>query len=630
VSTASRATIGGMSGNNSCGARSIHYGIMRDNVLAIDAYLADGTKQNFGPVQANVASNGPPDRYQELVADLTLLAEQESGEIQSKFPALRRRVGGYNIDELLPRTSPEVAPANMARLLVGSEGTLAISTQITLGLHRIPSHRVLAVCHFDSFYEAMDSTRHIVTLNPTAVELVDKTMIELSRDIPMFRKTIDQFVRGTPDALLLVEFAGEDHQRLLLDLKHLEELMADYGFRSRMTAIVDPTQQRALWEVRKAGLNIMMSMKGDGKPISFIEDCAVPLEHLADYTARLTEVFSKHGTTGTWYAHASEGCLHVRPVLNMKDSKDVRKMRAIAEEAFAMVREYKGSHSGEHGDGIVRSEFHPVMFGDRMIRSFESVKRMFDPTGLLNPGKIVDPQKMDDRSLFRYQPHYHTGTPDTELDWSEWGGIAGAIEMCNNNGACRKRDASVMCPSYRATSDEAHVTRGRANTLRLAISGQLGPDALSSDEVAKSMSLCVGCKACKRECPTGVDMARMKIEVNALRAKTHKPGLRDRIIGFLPRYAYYARFTSWALQILDRIPGIPWLREKVIGISRHRRLPRFLSDSALLGEQVFGPAQGKAVLLLVDTFTYWFEPDNAKDAIEVLIAHGYQVHLPKS
>ncbi|MBT5621949.1 MAG: FAD-binding oxidoreductase, partial [Acidiferrobacteraceae bacterium] len=267
VSTASRATIGGMSGNNSCGARSIHYGIMRDNVLAIDAYLADGTKLNFGPVQANVASNRPPDRYQELVADLTLLAEQESGEIQSKFPALRRRVGGYNIDELLPRASPEAAPANMARLLVGSEGTLAISTQITLGLHRIPSHRVLAVCHFDSFYEAMDSTRHIVTLNPTAVELVDKTMIELSRDIPMFRKTIDQFVRGTPDALLLVEFAGEDHQRLLLDLKRLEELMADYGFRSRMTAIVDPTQQRALWEVRKAGLNIMMSMKGDGKPI---------------------------------------------------------------------------------------------------------------------------------------------------------------------------------------------------------------------------------------------------------------------------------------------------------------------------------------------------------------------------
>jgi Fe-S oxidoreductase len=295
-----------------------------------------------------------------------------------------------------------------------------------------------------------------------------------------------------------------------------------------------------------------------------------------------------------------------------------------------MVREYKGSHSGEHGDGIVRSEFHPVMFGDRMIRSFESVKRMFDPTGLLNPGKIVDPQKMDDRSLFRYQPHYHTATPDTQLDWSEWGGIAGAIEMCNNNGACRKRDASVMCPSYRATSDEAHVTRGRANTLRLAISGQLGPDALSSDEVAKSMSLCVGCKACKRECPTGVDMARMKIEVNALRAKTHKPGLRDRIIGFLPRYAYYARWGNWALPALDRIPGIPWLREKVIGISRHRRLPRFFSDSALLGEQVFGPAQGKAVVLLVDTFTYWFEPDNAKDAIEVLIAHGYQVHLPKS
>ena len=252
-----------------------------------------------------------------------------------------------------------------------------------------------------------------------------------------------------------------------------------------MVEATDPAFQAAVWEVRAQGLNIMMSMKGDGKPISFLEDCAVRLEDLADYTERLTRIFEKHGTYGTWYAHASVGCLHVRPVLNVKQELEVRKMRAIAEEAFAMVREYKGSHSGEHGDGLVRSEFHEAMFGGRMVRAFEEVKDAFDPQGLFNPGKIVRPSRMDDRSLFRFKPDYRPLPLATGLDWSEWGGLAGAVEMCNNNGACRARDAAVMCPSFRATGDEQHLTRGRANTLRLALSGQLGPDALDLRRYAR-------------------------------------------------------------------------------------------------------------------------------------------------
>ena len=294
-----------------------------------------------------------------------------------------------------------------------------------------------------------------------------------------------------------------------------------------MIEVLSPELQAAIADLRTSGLNIMMSMKEQGKPVSFVEDCAVPLEHLADYTSRLTAIFEKHDTRGTWYAHAGSGCLHVRPVLNLRLEKDVHAMREIAEEAFAMVREYKGSHSGEHGDGLVRSEFNEPMFGSRLARAFEEVKDRFDPNGLYNPGKVVRPPKFDDRSLFRYPPGYKGEDIATHLDWSAYtgagGGFQGAVEMCNNNGACRKLAGGAMCPSYRVTRDERDVTRGRANSLRLAVTGQLGPDALASDEMAETLKLCVSCKACRRECPTGVDMARMKIEVKAARARQARP-----------------------------------------------------------------------------------------------------------
>ncbi len=300
--------------------------------------------------------------------------------------------------------------------------------------------------------------------------------------------------------------------------------------------------------MREACLNIMMSMKGDGKPVSFIEDCAVPLEHLADYTDAVTAVFEKHGTRGTWYAHASVGCLHVRPILNMKTEDGVRTMRAIAEETAELVRRYKGSYSGEHGDGISRSEFIAPMFGERLSLAFSEVKTAFDPANRLNPGKIVAPLRFDDRSLMRFDPDYATALPAAPaLDWSEWGGFAGAVEMCNNNGTCRKRSGGAMCPSFRVTEDETHVTRGRANALRLAISGQLGRDAFTSPEMKEAMSLCVGCKACQRECPTGVDMAKMKIEFQHHYAARHGLTFRDKLVGWLPRYAGIAqRFRGLA------------------------------------------------------------------------------------
>ncbi|HEV8029170.1 MAG TPA: FAD-linked oxidase C-terminal domain-containing protein [Stellaceae bacterium] len=617
VSTGDRATIGGMAGNNSCGARSLRYGNMVHNVRAIDALFADGTAIRMGELPGNFEDAAAPERYRDLVRRLRALRRRESAEIAARIPKLLRRVGGYNIDSI------DDAGHNMAQLLVGSEGTLAFFNAIELELQAIPPHRVLGICHFPSFYQAMASAKRIVALGPTAVELVDRTMIELSRGIPLFRATVDRFVKGEPEALLLVEFAGENAATNRRGLEDLVELMGDLGLPGAVVEATEPAFQQAVWNVRKEGLNIMMSMKGDGKPISFIEDCAVSLDDLADYTERLTAVFAKHGTYGTWYAHASVGCLHVRPVLNLKQELDVRKMRAIAEEAFAIVREYKGSHSGEHGDGLVRSEFHEAMFGPRLSRAFEEVKDSFDPQGLMNPGKIVRAPKMDDRSLFRFKPGYRTPPLDTALDWSEWGGFAGAVEMCNNNGACRKAEPGVMCPSYRATADEQHLTRGRANSLRLALSGALGADALTSDAMAETMALCISCKGCKRECPTGVDMARMKIEFLHQRRRRHGLSLRDRVVGYLPRYARAAARMAPLLELRDRIPVLARWSEALLGFSARRPLPRWEREP--YREPAPPSAAVRSVVLLVDTFTRWFEPENARAAARVLHRAGYAV-----
>ena len=624
VSTSSRATIGGMTGNNSCGARSIVHGTMCDNVAEIDAILADGTAMHFGPLPPDLASLD--DKTARLTRDLLALGAREKAEIATRFPDLMRRVGGYNIDALV--AEGRNAPVNLAHLLVGSEGTLAFSTAITLDLAKTPAHTVLGICHFAEFYAAMDASQHIVKLGPTAVELADKTMIDLARDIPIFRQTIERFIQGDPAAILLVEFAGEDRPDLLRRLAQVVELMGDLGFPDSVVEATDPAHQNAIWEVRKSGLNIMMSMKGDGKPISFIEDCAVRLEDLADYTDRLTKIFHDNGTEGTWYAHASVGCLHVRPVVNLKQEAGAKTMREIAEKAFEIVREYKGSHSGEHGDGLVRSEFHEAMFGARMTGNFAEVKRRFDPQGLFNPGKIVDPPKMDDRSLFRFKPGYAVPEKETAFDWSDWGGLGGAVEMCNNNGACRKFDAGVMCPSFRATGEEQHLTRGRANSLRLALSGQLGDDAFTSPDMYETMKLCVGCKGCKRECPTGVDMAKMKTEFLHHYTKRHGLSLHDRLVSYLPRYAPMAAKIGSLLNLRDKLPGLPALSEKLFGFSAKRSLPRWRRDAFEPGMAAVGPMDGTPVVFLTDTFNRWFEPENARAAVNVLLAAGYRVHLP--
>ena len=652
VSTSAQATLGGMAGNNSCGSRSIRYGNMVHNVAAIDALLVDGTEARFGPAN-ETASTSP--RVRELLTRLRSIGEREREEIRQRVPNVMRRVGGYNIDVFEPQSDhPYTADGsvNWAQLLVGSEGTLAWTRSVTLKLAPLPAHRVLGVISFPTLYRAMECARSIVTLGPSAVELVDRTMIELARGNPAFRETIDAALVGEPDAILLVEFIGEARDGLVANLTQLAELMADQGLPDSVVRMIEASPQKALWDVRKAGLNIMMSMRGDGKPVSFIEDCAVPLNHLADYVDRLTQIFAKHGTRGTWYAHASVGTLHVRPILDMRRDGAV-KMRAIAEEASAIVREYKGAYSGEHGDRLVRSEWVAWQFGPKLTRAFEEIKDAFDPDRLMNPGKIVRATRMDDASLFRYPPHYRMLPFKPALDWSAWNvnndpiadtltapgsggdaarGFGKAVEMCNNNGHCRKFDAGTMCPSFRATRDEQHLTRGRANTLRLALSGQLGPDALASDAVRDALDLCVSCKGCRRECPTGVDMAKMKIEALHHRSRVHGRARKDWLLANLPQWAPWAARLHGLANLRDRLPGAAALGEWWLGLSAQRSLPEWRRDTFLQAhdDAEHTNANDADVVLFVDTFTNYFEPENAHAALRVLRAAGYRAHVARA
>ncbi len=655
VSTSAQATLGGMAGNNSCGSRSIAYGNMVHNVLGIEALCADGRSAYFGPyAQATGVAKSLGDTVRVLA--LTCRAD-----IEQLWPKVMRRVGGYNLDIFCNQSERPYTTdgsVNLAHLLVGSEGSLALTQALTLALAPLPHTKVLGVVNFPSFHQAMDSAQHIVKLGPTAVELVDRTMIELSLTNPAFAPTIKTALLGKPAAILLVEFSGDDKVALTRQIAALEELLATLGLPGSVVRMIDDAPQKKLWDVRKAGLNIMMSLRGDGKPVSFIEDCAVPLESLAAYTAALTEVFAKHGTRGTWYAHASVGTLHVRPILDMRID-GATKMRAIAEEASALVRRFKGAYSGEHGDGLCRGEWIAWQFGPAIAGAFREIKQAFDPDHLLNPGKMIDAPKMDDTALMRFKPGYKTIPIASALDWRAWDvqadpvserttppgsggdaaqGFGKAIEMCNNNGHCRKFDAGTMCPSYRVTRDESASTRGRANTLRLAVSGQLGPDAFTSDIVKESLDLCVGCKGCKRDCPTGVDMSKMKIEFLHHYHARHGRRLRDILVAYLPDYAPYAARLAPLLNLRNRLPWLATVMERTLGIAASRSLPTWRHDTAWKAlrsaarlsqaETLAAHTRGeRVVVLFVDTFNAAFEPENVSAAQQVLRAAGYQVHI---
>ena len=667
VATASRATLGGMAGNNSGGARSIRYGIMADNVIAIEGALADGRVMRFGDGDAGAAGPAPPATADaapgdDLVRRILGIAEREAAELQARVPQVLRHVAGYNLHRLL-RPVP-----SMAELLVGSEGTLAFFRRLKLRLSRRPARKVLGVCSFPSLLDALDAVQHIVPLEPHAVELMDDSMTRLARDYPDFRATVEAMIPEGAHTVLLVEFAGEDGAALGSKLARLEEVVRaterggtggrgpgpGRGARGaaapppRMVRAEAPAAQAAIWGVRRAALSVAMSMKGERKPVSIVEDCAVPLRALAEFGAAVEEIFARHGTSATWYAHASVGCLHVRPSLNLKDPADVATFRGVADEVLREAVRLGGSWSGEHGDGILRSEFIEPLLGSRLASAFAEVKGVFDPAGIMNPGKIVAAARMDDRDLFRYGPGYRETPLPVAMDWSARGGFARAAEACNNNGACRKMDPDVMCPSYRVTREEADTTRGRANVLRLALTGQLGREGLLADEVADVLDLCVSCKACKRECPVGVDMAAMKAEVLHYRNGQRGAPMRERLFASLPRVAPLASRAGRLLNLRNRSPVLAWLGERALGVAAARQLPEWAPDPFLDAELAppgvetdsltilsnkrsngsAKPHAGRTAVLFVDTFTRYFDTAVPRAAVDVLRRLGFHPVAP--
>ncbi len=622
VSTSSRATIGGMSANNSCGSRSLYYGNMVHNVLAIEAILDDGSIFNFDQINKNyLATKNNQDRLYKIIDKFIDVRQQVGGEIDANWPTTQRRVGGYNIDLIDPEGF------NSSNLLVGSEGTLSLFNKIKLKLSEIPKNKILGVCYFDNFHQAMELSKEIVKLKPTCVELMDQNLLNLAKEIPMYAGGIKKYIKGNPEAVLMVEFIDTEKSVYEKKIKDLEYLVLNQNKKNEFSYYSDLSEQKEVFEIRKAGLNILMSMKGDRKPVAFIEDCAVSLEHLADYTARLKEIFKKYGTSGMFYAHASVGTLHVRPVLNMKSDKDIQNMRSISEEAFEMVKDYKGSHSGEHGDGIVRSEFHGMMFGKKITNAFEEIKDTFDSKNLLNPGKIVRPFKSNDRSLMRYKSGYQTENIDTHYDWSNWGQFSDAVEMCNNNGACRKLDSGVMCPSYRVTKEEKDLVRGRANTLRLALSNQLPEGSFASKEMYETMELCVSCKACQRECPMSVDMAKMKSEFLSHYYKKFSMRIKDRVISDMPRLIWLLKIVAPIFNKIKNLPIISSIVEK-FGFATARSMPEVQNQNALKEIYNSQTVSENKVILFADTFNINFENENLVYAIKVLNKFGYQAVIP--
>jgi FAD/FMN-containing dehydrogenase/Fe-S oxidoreductase len=630
ISTASRATIGGMIANNSSGARSVLYGKTIDHVLEQQVVLSDGSVAHFRPLAAAALEAACSGTTLEAACYRTVrdLATAQRDEIDRRFPKVLRRVGGYNLDEFVDRAKP----FNLAKVIVGSEGTLGLVVAAKINLVPLPAAKAVLTIEFDELLDALAATPLVLRHGPSAVEVMDRFILDHAKESPVLDAMRRRILLGDPGALLCVEFYGDRAEDLLPRIDTLEGELAGSGYRCRWRRATAPADQARIWAFREASLGLSMAMKGDGKSLSFVEDTAVAPEKLRDYIERFLRIIRDHDTSAGVYAHASVGCLHVRPVVNLKTTEGVQTFESIANAVADLVLEFGGALSGEHGDGLVRGAFTEKMFGPVLYEAFRTVKRTFDPAGLFNPGKIVDTPPMT--ANLRYGAGYQTPDPVTFFDYTDHGGMGRAVEMCSGLGACRKTLEGTMCPSYMATREEKHSTRGRANTLRLAMAGRLGDAGLGDHDVHDVLDLCLECRACKAECPVGVDVARFKSEFLAGYWQRHGMPLKTRVIGHAHRLAKVgSAFAPLSNLAAQSAPG-RWINEQLLGIDRRRTPPAYARKTfvrCFADRQLAASPQPLApgVVLFADTFTNFNHPAIGVAAADVLTAAGVGTRVAK-
>ena len=642
VATSSRANVGGTIGNNSAGSHSLIYGKTIDHVMSLDLVLSNADEIAASPISSQELESKKQGETLEanIYRELCRICEANEAEIRRRYPRILRRVAGYNLDEFVTDAGSKEAtpyrrdgcdenhPFSLTKILVGSEGTLATTVEAKVNLVPIPKLTALCVVHFESLITSMEAMQPILECNPTAVELIDKTILDMARGSLEFSR-LTTFIEGEPTALLAVEFYGETQAELESQLDRLEKTLRSAGFGYAFVRCFTAEEKSRVWETRKAGLGLLMGMKGDAKPVGFVEDAAVPIEHLPEYVRRFDEIVTAHDTTAAYYAHASVGLLHNRPIVNLKSETDIQKMHDIAREVRDLLMELDGAMSGEHGDGLVRSEWIESMFGPQIYQALTEVKKAFDPNGIMNPGKIVNAPPMTEN--LRFGADYNTVKIDTYFDFSSQDGFGRAIEMCNGVGACRKTLTGTMCPSFIGTREEEHSTRGRANALRSIISGALPHTEFTNERLQEVLDLCLGCKACKAECPSNVDMAKIKYEVMAHYHKANGLPLHRRLFGEIgalaPLGSMLSPLSNWGVN-----NGLSkWIAEKLIGVDRRRDMPTFVRPTY---EQWFRKRRSrrtsdKKVVLFSDTFMNYSEPSIGKAAVELLEACGFEVLLPK-
>lgn len=623
ISTASRATIGGMMANNSSGARSVLYGKTIDHVLEQVVLLSDSSVAHFRETPRDCVPSG--DSLEAACYRTVLrLADEHAEEIDRRYPKVLRRVGGYNLDEF---TDPSKL-VNLSKMMVGSEGTLGIVLEAKLRLVPLPKAKAVMVIAFADLLESLSATPVILTHKPSAIEVMDKAILDNTRQNAGLDQIRNLFIPGDPGATLCVEFYADRKEDLLPRLMALEQDLRSKNYGYAYHSEMDLAAQAKIWSLREAALGLSMAMKEDAKSISFVEDTAVPPEKLRDYIERFLAIIHRHGTTAGIYAHASVGCLHVRPVINLKTAEGVLKFEAIAQDVAELVLEFGGALSGEHGDGLVRSPFMRLMFGDLLYEAFREIKRTFDPLSILNPGKIVEAPPIS--SNLRFGAGYVTPVPTTFFDYSDYAGMGGAVEMCSGVGACRKKLSGTMCPSYMATRDERDSTRGRANVLRLAMAGRLEENGLGDEGVFQVMDLCLECRACKAECPVGVDMARYKSEFLADYWNRHGTPWKVRASGNIHKLSVWGSRLAPVSNWISASAPVKWLNEKLLDVDRRRTLPEWKRETFALW-LARNPRRedrpGTAVTLFNDTFTNHYDPQIGIAAVEVLESGGCRVNV---